>query len=315
MMAEQKSRAEILDGRQLAEQIKQEVAEEVQRIREHGGAQPCLAAVLVGDDPASAVYVRNKVRACAETGLRSEQHTLPATTSTQELLDLVGDLNRRDDVDGILVQLPLPQQIEEAAIITAIDPAKDVDGFHPINVGLLALGRPKFVPCTPAGIIELLERNQIEIGGTNACVVGRSQIVGRPVASLLLQRHATVTICHSRTRDLASVTRQADILVAAIGRAALIRGDYIKPGATVIDVGVNKLTNSDEARSLFGAEAGRRIETIAQRGYTLVGDVHPAEADQVAGRRTPVPGGVGLLTVAILMRNTLQAAQMRRRLY
>jgi len=312
MMAEQKPRAEILDGRQIAEQIKKEVAAEVGRIREQRGLQPCLAAVLVGDDTASAVYVRNKVRACAEMGLRSEQHKLPASTSTEELLDLVDDLNRRDDVDGILVQLPLPKQIEEASIIEAIGPAKDVDGFHPINVGLLAMGRPRFVPCTPAGIIELLERNKIEIAGTNACVVGRSQIVGRPVANLLLQRHATVTICHSRTRDLASVTRQADILVAAIGRAAFIRGDYIKPGATVIDVGVNKITDQDEARSLFGEKAGKRIEAIKQRGYTLVGDVHPAEADQVAGRRTPVPGGVGLLTVAILMRNTLQAARQRR---
>src|SRR6266446_7292295 len=312
MMAEQKHRAEILDGRQLAEQIKREVTEEVHRIREHRGVQPCLAAVLVGDDTASAVYVRNKVWASAETGLRSEQHTLPPTTSTEELLDLVMDLNRRDDVDGILVQLPLPKQIDEASVIEAIDPLKDVDGFHPINVGLLAMGRPRFVPCTPAGIIELLERNKIEIAGANACVVGRSQIVGRPVASLLLQRHATVTICHSHTRDLASVTRQADILVAAIGRAAFIRGDYIKHGATVIDVGVNRMTDPNEARSLFGEESGKRIEAIRQRGYTLVGDVHPTEADQIARRRTPVPGGVGLLTVAILMRNTLQAARQRR---
>ena len=311
MMAEQKSSAEILNGRQLAEQIKKEVAEEVQRIREHSGVQPCLAAVLVGEDAASAVYVRNKVRACAETGLGSEHHTLPATTSTEELLDLVDDLNRRDDVDGILVQLPLPKQIEEASIIEGLDPAKDVDGFHPINVGLLAMGRPRFVPCTPAGIMELLERNRIEIAGTNACVVGRSQIVGRPVASLLLRQNATVTICHSRTRDLASVTRQADILVAAIGRAAFIRGDYIKRGATVIDVGVNKITDANEARELFGSQAEKRIEAIKNRGYTLVGDVHP-EVDTVAGRRTPVPGGVGLLTVAMLMRNTLQAARMRR---
>ena len=311
MMAEQKQRAEILGGRQLAEQIKKEVAEEVHRIREHHGPQPCLAAVLVGDDAASAVYVRNKVRACAETGLRSEQQTLAATTSRADLLDLVGDLNRRDDVDGILVQLPLPKQIDEASIIEAIDPAKDVDGFHPLNVGLLAMGRPRFVPCTPAGIIELLERNKIEISGTNACVVGRSRIVGLPVASLLLQRHATVTICHSRTRDLASVTRQADILVAAIGRAAFIRGDYIKRGATVIEVGVNKITDASEAIELFGGQAEKRIEAIKNRGYTLVGDVHP-EVDAVAGRRTPVPGGVGLLTVAMLMRNTLQAARMRR---
>ena len=210
------------------------------------------------------------------------------------------------------MQLPLPKQVDEASIIEAVDPARDVDGFHPANVGLLAMGRPRFVPCTPAGIIELLERNQIEIAGANACVVGRSQIVGRPVASLLLQRHATVTICHSRTRDLPSVTRQADILVAAIGRPGFIRGDFIKPGATVIDVGVNKITDEQEARALFGGEAEKRVAAIAHRGYTLVGDVHPAEADLVAGHRTPVPGGVGLLTVAMLMRNTLQAAKWRR---
>jgi methylenetetrahydrofolate dehydrogenase (NADP+)/methenyltetrahydrofolate cyclohydrolase len=181
-----------------------------------------------------------------------------------------------------------------------------------MNVGLLAMGRPRFVPCTPAGIIELLDRHEIEIAGASACVVGRSQIVGRPIASLLLQRHATVTVCHSKTRDLPAVTRQADILIAAIGRAAFIRGDFIKPGATVIDVGVNKVTDADQAREFFGSEAGRRIEAIEKRGYTLVGDVHPAEADHVAGKRTPVPGGVGLLTVAMLMRNTLLAAKWRR---
>src|SRR5258708_10433665 len=221
-------------------------------------------------------------------------------------------LIKPEDVDGILVQLPLPKQIDEPAILEAVDPAKDVDAFHPTNVGLLAMGRPRFVPCSQAGIIELLDRHQIEMAGANGCVVGRSQIVGRPVASLLLQRHATVTICHSRTRDLPNVTRQADILVAAIGRPAFIRGDYIKPGAVVIDVGVNKSTDASEARSLFGTEARKRIEAIEKRGYTLVGDVHPAEADLVAGRRTPVPGGVGLLTVAMLMRNTLQATKWRR---
>ena len=224
-------------------------------------------------------------------------------------------MNARDDVDGILVQLPLPKQIDDSTIIEAIDPGKDVDAFHPTNVGLLALGRPRFVPCTPAGIIELLERNKIVIAGANACVVGRSQIVGRPVASLLLQRHATVTICHSQTRDLPSLTRQADILVAAIGRPAFIRENFIKPGATVIDVGVNRITAVDQARDLFGEQAEKRIEAINDRGYTLVGDVHPAEADCVAGRRTPVPGGVGLLTVAMLMRNTLLAAKLRRQVY
>jgi methylenetetrahydrofolate dehydrogenase (NADP+)/methenyltetrahydrofolate cyclohydrolase len=312
MVSPAQHRAEILDGRFTAEEIKREVAEEIQRLQERHAVKPRLTAVLVGEDDASAVYVRNKVRACAEVGIESEQMALPTSTTTEELLAIVRKLNQDNDVDGILVQLPLPKQIDEASIIEAIDPAKDVDGFHPTNAGLLAMGRPRFVPCTPAGIIELLDRNQIEIEGANACVVGRSQIVGRPVASLLLQRHATVTICHSRTRDLPSVTRQADILVAAIGRPAFIRGDYIKPGATVIDVGVNKLTDATEVRALFGNEADKRIEAIERRGYTLVGDVHPAEADLVAGRRTPVPGGVGLLTVAMLMRNTLQAAKWRR---
>jgi methylenetetrahydrofolate dehydrogenase (NADP+) / methenyltetrahydrofolate cyclohydrolase len=312
MVSPQKQRARILDGRFTAEQIKKEVAEEVQRLKRQHSIKPRLAAVLVGEDDASAVYVRNKVRACAEVGIESEQIALPTSTTTEELLAVVRKLNQDEEVDGILVQLPLPKQVDEASILEAVDPSKDVDGFHPTNAGLLAMGRPRFVPCTPAGIIELLDRNQIEIAGANACVVGRSQIVGRPVASLLLQRHATVTICHSRTRDLPSVTRQADILVAAIGRPAFIRGDYIKRGATVIDVGVNKITDANEVRAIFGNEAGKRIEAIEQRGYTLVGDVHPAEADLVAGRRTPVPGGVGLLTVAMLMRNTLQAAKWRR---
>ena len=312
MMASEKQRAEMLDGKVVADAIKKEVADEVRRLKNTTGIQPTLAAVLVGDDPASAVYVRNKVRTCEEVGITSRKIELADSISTDELLGVVTDLNQDDDVDGILVQLPLPKQIDESAIIEAIDPAKDVDAFHPTNVGLLAMGKPRFVPCTPAGIIELLERNNIDIAGTNACVVGRSQIVGRPVASLLLQRHATVTICHSKTRDLPAVTRQADILVAAIGRPGFIRGDYIKPGATVIDVGVNRLTDANQARDFFGAAADKRIAAITEKGYTLVGDVHPAEADLVAGKRTPVPGGVGLLTVAMLMKNTLQAAKSRR---
>lgn len=312
MVARELHKAQILDGRVVADEIKREVRAEVRRLKDEHGIAPRLAAVLVGDDPASAVYVRNKVRACDEVGIASEQVALPVSTSTKELLSVVSDLNRNDDVDGILVQLPLPKQIDDAAIVESIDPAKDVDAFHPTNVGLLAMGRPRFVPCTPAGIIELLDRNRIEIAGAGACVVGRSQIVGRPVASLLLQRHATVTVCHSRTRDLPSVTRQADILIAAIGRPAFIRGEFIKPGATVIDVGVNQLSDTSDIAALFGAEAERRLEAIEKRGYTLIGDVHPAEADSVAGRRTPVPGGVGLLTVAILMKNTLQAARWRR---
>jgi methylenetetrahydrofolate dehydrogenase (NADP+)/methenyltetrahydrofolate cyclohydrolase len=263
----------------------------------------------VGDDPASAVYVRNKIRATEELGIRSEHHPLSQSTGESELLELIASLNSRKDVDGILVQLPLPPQINEAAVVDAIDPRKDVDGFHPVNVGRLSMGRPGFVPCTPAGIIELLVENKIEIRGANACVVGRSQIVGRPMAQLLLQRDATVTICHSRTQELAAVTRQADILVVAIGRPGLIGAEYIKPGATVIDVGMNQIDNEASARTLFGAEADKRIDVIRKRGYTLVGDVNPAAADLVAGRRTPVPGGVGLLTIAMLMSNTVKAAR------
>ena len=296
-----------LEGAELAARIKEEVKKEID-----GGLRVCLAAVRVGDDPASAVYVRNKIRACEEVGIRSEHHALPESTSNAELLDLVRSLNARDDVDGILVQLPLPRAINETAIIEAIDPAKDVDGFHPANVGRLAMGRPVFVPCTPAGIMELLDDRGVEIRGVNACVVGRSQIVGRPMAQLLLQRDATVTICHSRTRDLPAVTRTADLLVVAIGRAGFIRGEHIKPGATVIDVGMNRVTDADEVRLLFGSEAEKRLEVVEKRGATLVGDVNPSEAAEVAGMLTPVPGGVGLLTVAMLMKNTLKAARLRR---
>ena len=305
-------RAAMLDGATIAEQIKQEVRRDVEHLVNDHDVKPCLAAIRVGDDAASAVYVRNKIRACEEVGIRSEHHALPATTNAIELLDLVRSLNRRSDVDGILVQLPLPVEIDESAIIEAIDPEKDVDGFHPVNIGRLSMGRPTFAPCTPAGIIELLVRSQIPIAGASACVVGRSQIVGRPMAQLLLQRDATVTICHSRTRDLAAVTRQADLLIVAIGRPGLIGHEHIRPGATVIDVGMNKVTDAATVRQMFGDKAESRLETISKRGYTLVGDVNPSEADEVAGRRTPVPGGVGLLTVAMLMRNTVNAARQRR---
>jgi methylenetetrahydrofolate dehydrogenase (NADP+)/methenyltetrahydrofolate cyclohydrolase len=301
----------LLEGAVVAAQIKQEVQSEVERMYQTSGYRPCLAAVRVGDDPASAVYVRNKIKASEEVGIRSEHHALPESTSTAELLGLIDTLNKRDDVDGILVQLPLPNAIDETTIIEAIDPAKDVDGFHPISVGKLAQGRPVFVPCTPAGIIELLDYNSIEIRGKNACVVGRSQIVGRPMAQLLLQRDATVTICHSRTSDLAAVTRQADLLVVAIGRAGTIGREHIKPGAVVIDVGMNNVSDEDEVRRLFGDAAEKRLAVVAKRGSTLVGDVNPAEAAEVAGMLTPVPGGVGLLTVAMLMKNTLKAAQLR----
>src|SRR5258705_1107998 len=309
-----KRRAQLLDGAPVAAKIKDQVRADIEQLVKEHGIRPCLAAVRVGDDPASAVYVRNKIRACEEVGIRSEHHALPESTSMLEVLDLISSLNARDDVDGILVQLPLPRQIDEAAIIEAVDPSKDVDGFHPVNVGKLAMGQPVFVPCTPAGIIELLEDSGIEMRGANACVVGRSQIVGRPIAQLLLQRDATVTICHSRTRDLAAVTRQADLLIVAMGRAGMIGRVHIKPGATVIDVGMNKLTEAADVRILFGADTDKRLEVVAKRGYTLVGDVNPAEADEVAGLRTPVPGGVGLLTVAMLMKNTLKAARRRRKI-
>jgi methylenetetrahydrofolate dehydrogenase (NADP+)/methenyltetrahydrofolate cyclohydrolase len=306
--------AQILDGAAVANQIKLETAAEVEKLWASHQIRPSLAAVRVGDDPASAVYVRNKIKACEEVGIRSEHHALPAHTNSLELIDLIAALNERGDIDGILVQLPLPAEIEAERIIETIDPEKDVDGFHPINVGRLALGKPAFVPCTPAGVIELLDRSGIAISGTNTCVVGRSQIVGRPMAQLLLQRDATVTICHSRTRDLAAVTSEAVLLVVAIGRPGFIGREHIKPGATVIDVGMNNVTDEAEARRLFGDAAEKRIDAIRKRGYTLVGDVNPAEADAVAGSRTPVPGGVGLLTVAMLMKNTLQAAKLRRAL-
>lgn len=305
-------RASTLDGARVANEIKKEVAAEVIKLWEEHGIKPCLAAVRVGDDPASEVYVRNKIKACEEVGIYSEHHALAASTAENELVELIASLNGRPDVDGILIQMPLPKQINEAAILETVDPAKDVDGFHPHNVGKLAMGQPGFVPCTPAGILELLKRSGIEIRGTDACVVGRSQIVGRPMAQLLIQNDATVTVCHSRTRNLASVTRRADILVVAMGRPGMIGSDFIKPGAIVVDVGMNKVTDEATAHDLFGEEAERRIEIIAKRGYTLVGDVHPAEADLVAGQRTPVPGGVGLLTVAMLLSNTVKAARQRR---
>ena len=305
-------RALPLEGAPVAEAIKREAAEEAAALKAEG-IVPRLAAVLVGDDPASAVYVRNKVRACEELGLGSERHDLGAQTTTDELLALVDSLNERDEVDGILVQLPLPRGVDEARVLEALDPAKDVDGFHPVNVGRLSLGQDSLVPCTPAGVIELLVRSGVEIKGAHACVVGRSNIVGRPAAQLLLQHDATVTVCHSRTRELCDVTREADILVAAAGRVALVGREHIKPGATVVDVGMNKLTDEARARELFGDEAERRIDIIRRRGSTLVGDVHPAEAREVASRLTPVPGGVGLLTVAMLMKNTVKAAKRRRK--
>jgi methylenetetrahydrofolate dehydrogenase (NADP+)/methenyltetrahydrofolate cyclohydrolase len=302
----------ILDGARVAEEIKRDVARDVERLLIEHGVTPCLVVVRVGEDPASAVYVRNKVRTSEELGLRSEHHALPADTTERELVEVVTKLNARDDVDGVLVQLPLPKGVGERRVIEAIDPSKDVDGYHPLNIGRMTLGQPAFVPCTPAGIMELLAREGVRIGGAHAVVVGRSHIVGRPMAQLLLQGDATVTVCHSRTPDLAAHTRRADILVCAVGSPGIIRGEHVKPGAVVVDVGMNRLTEEADAREFFGADAARRIETIRKRGFTLVGDVHPAEVGRVAGRLTPVPGGVGPLTVAVLMRNTVAAARHRR---
>lgn len=307
-------RAKVLDGARVAEEIKREVAERVAGLRDRHGVQPGLAIVQVGDDAASSVYVRQKLRVASALGLRAEHHKLDEQTTTEQLLQLIVTLNEHDETDGILVQLPLPTSIDERQILRAIDPQKDVDGFHPMNIGLLALGQAALAPCTPAGIIELLKRSGVNMRGAHAVVVGRSNIVGRPMAQLLLQQNATVTICHRHTRDLAQITRSADILVAAIGQPAFIRREHIKPGATIVDVGINKVTDVSVARTLFGARTEERIEIIKQRGYTLVGDVHPVDAEEVAGYLTPVPGGVGPLTVAQLMRNTITAAEGRRNL-
>ncbi len=275
--------AHIIDGKKIAAQVREEVRQRAAALRERTGRVPGLAAVLVGDDPASATYVRTKTRACEEAGLASHQVTLPAATPQADLLRLIHDLNRDPAIHGILVQLPLPKPLDERAVLEAVDPAKDVDGFTFGSIGRLVENQPLFVPCTPAGILELLDREGIEVRGKDAVVVGRSEIVGKPTAMLLLHRHATVTICHSRTADLAGHCRRADILVAAVGRPRLITGEMVKPGATVIDVGINRVDGK------------------------LVGDVDFAPAAERAAHITPVPGGVGPMTVALLLRNTLEA--------
>ena len=301
--------ATVLDGTKIAQNIRSEVAAEV-KIMTAGGVRPGLAVVLVGHDPASEIYVRGKVKACEEVGLYSEKLTPPETVTTAELLALIEDLNRRDDIDGILVQLPLPAPVDAKKILMAVDPAKDVDGFHPMNVGLLSTQRPGLVPCTPAGVLEILKRSNIAISGREAVVVGRSDIVGKPAAMLLLNANATVTVCHSKTDDLPGVCRRADILVAAIGRAGMITRDFVKPGATVIDVGMNTVTDAEEFQRFFAGNANRE-EGFRKKGSTLIGDVHP-EVAEIAGALTPVPGGVGPLTIARLMFNTMNAAKMRR---
>jgi methylenetetrahydrofolate dehydrogenase (NADP+)/methenyltetrahydrofolate cyclohydrolase len=305
--------ARILNGNLIRDQIYAELEHEIAALAAEG-IQAGLAAVLAGDNPASHIYVKSKIAACEKLGLGSFQFAPPSTVQTADLIALVEDLNRRDDVDGILVQLPLPPQVDSKRVLEAVDPAKDVDGFHPLNLGKLVAGRPGLVACTPAGVMEILRRSGIAIEGANAVVVGRSDIVGKPMALLLLHANATVTVCHSKTRSLADVVRGADIVVAAIGRAAMVEASWIRPGATVIDVGINRITDAAEAARIFSGPSAHHAERLRQfreKGSVLVGDVHP-DAAEVAGAITPVPGGVGPLTIAMLMSNTVRAARLRR---
>jgi methylenetetrahydrofolate dehydrogenase (NADP+)/methenyltetrahydrofolate cyclohydrolase len=296
--------AQRLDGKAMALTIRGELREEVERLTAEG-KRPGLGVLLVGDDPASAVYVRNKTAACEELGIHHETRSLPADVTTQEVLMAVEAYNRRGDVHGILVQLPLPPQVDATRVLDAVDPAKDVDGFHPENVGRLVQKRPRFVPCTPAGIMELLARYEIVVAGKRAVVIGRSDIVGKPMALLLMHGNATVTVCHSKTANLAAVAREADLLVAAIGRAGFVRAEFVKPGAVVVDVGMNTVEDPAEARDLLDSS---RLPGFEKRGRALVGDVHAPSVTPIAGALTPVPGGVGPLTIALLVKNTVRAA-------
>ncbi|HUU15059.1 MAG TPA: bifunctional methylenetetrahydrofolate dehydrogenase/methenyltetrahydrofolate cyclohydrolase FolD [Terriglobia bacterium] len=302
--------ARILDGNKIRDEIKADLLKEIEEMKA-AGITPGLAAVLVGDNPASQIYVRNKVKTCESLGLYSEKIELPADTSEERLLKLIDDLNRRDEIDGILVQLPLPPQIDTKRVLMALDPAKDVDGLHPVNVGNLVSGRPGLAPCTPAGIIEILKRSGYTLKGARAVVIGRSDIVGKPLAILLMHNHATVTICHSRTKDLPGVAREGDILVAAMGKAAFVTADFIKPGAVVIDVGTNRLSTPEEVRQIY-RDPTERLKKLEEKGSVLVGDVQPEDVKEKAGAYTPVPGGVGPLTIIMLMVNTVEAARLRR---
>ncbi len=302
--------ARILDGAALARSLRAETAARALELRSRLGRPPGLAVILVGNDPASSVYVRSKRRACEEIGIASFGYELPATTSQEQLLQLVDSLNRDPTVDGILVQLPLPPQLSAQEVLAAVDPAKDVDGFHPINVGRLWNDEPGFVPCTPRGVMVLLERSGLSLSGKRAVVVGRSNIVGKPMAALLLRAHATVTIAHSRTAELASVCREADLVVAAVGRPGLLGLEAVRPGATVVDVGINRLTDPALGKKLLGSNAQRWARFEAE-GKALVGDVDFEAVAPIAGAITPVPGGVGPLTVAMLLENTLDAALHR----
>jgi methylenetetrahydrofolate dehydrogenase (NADP+) / methenyltetrahydrofolate cyclohydrolase len=301
--------ARVLDGIKIRDEIFAELKGEIARLADEG-IRPGLAAVLVGENPASKLYVKSKISACEQLGLASWMHTPPASVSTEQMLRLVQDLNNDNAVDGILIQLPLPSQVDTKRVLEAVDPAKDVDGFHPANLGRLVSGRPGLVACTPAGCMEILRRNGIASEGANAVVLGRSDIVGKPMALLLMHANATVTICHSKTRDLPGVVRRADIVVAAMGKAGYVQADWIRPGAAVIDVGTNKVTDAKEAESLL-RNFPARLQKFREKGSLLVGDVHP-DAVNTAGALTPVPGGVGPMTITMLMSNTVKAARLRR---
>jgi len=305
--------AQILDGNRVRDEIKNECRPRVERLITRQ-RPPGLVVVLVGHNPASEIYVRNKVKTSHELGIHSETITPPESITTAELLAIVEELNRRPEIDGILVQMPLPPHVDSKRVLLAVSPDKDVDGFHPCNVGNLATGRPGPRSCTPAGIIELLKRYHISMAGKRAVVVGRSDIVGKPMALMLMHENATVTICHSKTPDLPAVCREGDILVAAIGRAAMITADYIRPRAAVIDVGMNRLNNRAEVERIFPVSrpgAAEKLESFDRKGMLLVGDVHPLDVVEIAGAYTPVPGGVGPLTIAMLMVNTIDSAERR----
>ena len=308
-MKEMKNTPRILDGVAIAGQIKDEVAIEVKELAARG-ITPGLAVILVGEVPASQIYVRSKVKTCGELGIYSEMLTPPESITTDEMLALVAELNAREEIDGILIQLPLPKHVDTKRLLEAVSPDKDVDGFHPVNAGRLQSGQPGLAPCTPAGIIEILKRSDLPISGQNAVVVGRSDIVGKPAAMMLLNASATVTVCHSKTVDLPSITRGADLLVAAIGRPGYVTAEMVKPGATLIDVGINRVTDAAEVERFFPGDA-KRAASFAKRGSVVVGDIDPA-AFAIAGAYTPVPGGVGALTIAMLMKNTVTAAKLRR---
>lgn len=299
----------LLDGVAIASSIKSEVGVEVQELAAQG-IKPGLAVILVGEDPASQIYVRSKVKTCGELGIYSEMATPSASITTEELLAMVASLNARDEIDGILIQLPLPKHVDTRRVLDSVLPEKDVDGFHPINAGRLQSGQPGLAPCTPAGIMQILKRSNLPVAGKNAVVLGRSDIVGKPAAVMLINASATVTVCHSKTKDLASFTRQADILVAAIGRPGFVTKEMVKPGAVLIDVGISRVTDPAEVEDFFGDDPAR-LEAFAKRGSVVVGDIHPA-AFKVSGAYTPVPGGVGALTIAMLMQNTVTAAKLRR---